>query len=172
MAKNRENHAGNGIYLARAMEPADLPAVMEIDGASFPNPWPESTYLFELRENHAAHLLVLVHRDSGKVVGFIGYWLVVDEAHISTFAIHPDCRRQGLGRVLLEGMLRDAKSRGAVSALLEVRAGNHEAQALYACFGFQEVGRRRGYYRDSGEDALLMTTTTLDTYPNMQREAT
>jgi ribosomal-protein-alanine N-acetyltransferase len=152
------------------MRPEDIPAVMEIDRASFPNPWPENVYLYELRENRAAHLLVLVESPSGRIVGFVGYWLVVDEAHISTFAIRPDCRRRGLGAALLAGMLRDAAGRGAVSALLEVRAGNHSAQALYGRFAFREVGCRRGYYRDNGEDALLMTALMPEVLPLLTKE--
>lgn len=161
MEMNRENGIDNGEFRGRKMEAADIPAVREIDRESFPNPWPENTYLYELRENHAAHLLVLEHVPSGKVVGVVGYWLVLDEAHISTFAIRSGWRRRGLGKILLAAMLRDAGALGAVSALLEVRASNREAQALYARYGFREVGRRRGYYRDNGEDALLMTTTAL-----------
>jgi ribosomal-protein-alanine N-acetyltransferase len=171
MPPGREHNARNGDYATRDMRPEDIPAVMEIDGVSFPNPWPENVYLFELRENHAAHLLVLAHRDSGTIVGFVGYWLVVDEAHISTFAIHPEYRKRGLGGVLLAGMLRDAVARGAVSALLEVRAGNRDAQALYARFAFNNVGRRHGYYRDNGEDALLMTALIPDVIPILEREA-
>jgi ribosomal-protein-alanine N-acetyltransferase len=146
-------------FRARGMEPADVPAVLEIDRASFPNPWPENAYLYELRENRAAHLLVLEHAPTGAVVGVVGYWLVVDEAHISTIAIHPGWRRRGLGRMLLAAMLCDAQARGAISATLEVRVGNRGARRMYAEFGFREVGRRKGYYRDNGEDALLMTTT-------------
>ena len=170
MPPGREQDAGNGEYGTREMQAEDIPAVMAIDRGSFPNPWPENVYLYELRENHAAHLLVLAHRDSCKIVGFVGYWLVVDEAHISTFAIHPDCRKRGLGGQMLAGMLRDAVARGAVSALLEVRAGNRDAQALYARYAFREVGRRRGYYRDNGEDALLMTALMPDVIPILQRE--
>jgi ribosomal-protein-alanine N-acetyltransferase len=159
MDTEREIGVGNGEFCERRMESADIPAIQEIDRASFPNPWPENAYLYELRENRAAHLLVLEHSPTGKVVGIIGYWLVVDEAHISKIAIHPAWRRRGLGRILLSAMLRDAESHGAISATLEVRVGNHDAQALYARFGFREVGRRKGYYRDNGEDALLLTTT-------------
>jgi [ribosomal protein S18]-alanine N-acetyltransferase len=170
MPPDRDRTAGNGDYRTREMQPEDIPAVMEIDRVSFPNPWPENVYRYELRENHAAHLLVLAHRDSDVLVGFVGYWLVVDEAHISTFAVSPEFRKRGLGGVMLAGMLRDAVGRGAVSALLEVRAGNRDAQALYARFAFQVVGRRRGYYRDNGEDALLMTAQLTDVIPILQRD--
>jgi ribosomal-protein-alanine N-acetyltransferase len=95
------------------------------------------------------------------IVGFSGYWLVVDEAHISTFAVHPGWRRQGIGQALLREVLRQAVLQGATSATLEVRVSNLAAQQLYANHGFVPVGRRRGYYRDNNEDALLMTTYSL-----------
>jgi ribosomal-protein-alanine N-acetyltransferase len=162
-AKSRlEDRAGE--FLIRPMQPEDIPAVMEIDRESFPNPWPENTYLYELRENRMSHLLVIQSRESSRLVGVAGYWLVVDEAHISTFAIRPDWRGRGAGAVLLDGILRQAAGLGAGSAMLEVRAGNLAAQSLYRKFGFQTVGRRKGYYKDNGEDALLMTADRLSEY--------
>jgi ribosomal-protein-alanine N-acetyltransferase len=151
-----------GEFLVRAMEPEDIPAVMEIDRHSFPNPWPETTYWYELQKNPASHLLVIQSRESGEVVGVAGYWLVIDEAHMATFAVHPGWRGRGVGRVLLAGMLRHASARGAVSATLEVRAGNGAARALYRSFGFRAVGRRKGYYKNNGEDAVLMTADRID----------
>ncbi len=162
-AKSRlEDWAGE--FLIRSMQPQDIQAVMEIDRESFPNPWPENTYLYELRENRMSHLLVIESRESSLLVGVAGYWLVVDEAHISTFAIHPDWRGRGAGSVLLDGLLRQAAGLGAGSAMLEVRVGNTAAQSLYRKFGFQTVGRRKGYYKDNGEDALLMTAEKLSEY--------
>jgi [ribosomal protein S18]-alanine N-acetyltransferase len=150
-----------GEFLVRPMEPEDIPAVMEIDRGSFPNPWPENTYRYELHENRAAHLLVIQSRESPEAIGVAGYWLVVDEAHISTFAVRMEWRGQGIGSVLLNGMLRQAAGLGAVSAMLEVRAGNLAAQSLYRKFGFRDAGTRKGYYKDNGEDALLMTADGL-----------
>jgi [ribosomal protein S18]-alanine N-acetyltransferase len=148
----------------------DIPAVMAIDGLSFPNPWPQNTYQYELAENRASHLLVLEEMPTQALIGFIGYWHILDEAHISTFAIHPDWRAQGYGRVLLEVMLKDASARGIQLATLEVRAGNAAAQALYRSFGFDVEGRRKGYYRDNGEDALLMTARRLPEAKRVQSE--
>jgi ribosomal-protein-alanine N-acetyltransferase len=145
----------------RKMTTADIPVVMEIDGLSFPNPWPENTYLYELNENQASHIWVAESPQTGEVVGFIGYWLIVDEAHISTFAVHPRWRQQGVGRTLLQTALEEAASLGGILSTLEVRAGNAGAQALYQEFGFQRVGVRKSYYRDNGEDAYLMTTRSL-----------
>jgi ribosomal-protein-alanine N-acetyltransferase len=146
-----------GEFLVRAMQPGDIPAVMEIDRVSFPNPWPENTYQYELRKNPASHLMVIQSRETAQVVGVAGYWLVIDEAHISTFAIQTVWRNRGVGKVLMAALLRHAAGRGAACAMLEVRAGNKAAQALYAGFGFKAVGLRKGYYKNNGEDAVLMT---------------
>jgi ribosomal-protein-alanine N-acetyltransferase len=151
-----------GEFLVRPMLPEDIPAVMDIDRNSFPNPWPENTYWYELRKNPASHLLVIQSRETAQVVGVAGYWLVIDEAHISTFAVHPDWRSRGVGKVLLAAALRQAAGLGAVRAMLEVRAGNTAAQSLYCGFGFQVVGLRKGYYKNNGEDAVLMTADRLN----------
>jgi [ribosomal protein S18]-alanine N-acetyltransferase len=153
-----------GEFLVRPMQPEDIPAVMAIDRESFPNPWPENTYWYELRENRTAHLLVIQSRENSEVVGVAGYWLVVDEVHISTLAVRPDWRSRGVGTVLLAGMLRQAAGLGATSATLEVRTGNQAAQVLYRKFGFQIAGRRKGYYKDNSEDALLMTADRLSEF--------
>lgn len=151
-----------GEFLVREMQPEDIPAVMEIDLNAFPNPWPENTYRFELRKNPASHLLVIQTREPAQVVGAGGYWLIVDEAHISTFAIHPAWRHRGVGKVLLAALLRQAVALGAATAMLEVRAGNAAAQALYAGYGFHPVGLRKGYYKNNGEDAVLMTAERIE----------
>lgn len=159
---DRELAERAGEFLVRAMLPEDIPVVMDIDRNSFPNPWPENTYWYELRKNPASHLLVIQSRETTQVVGVAGYWLVIDEAHISTFAVHPDWRSRGVGKVLLAAMLRQAAGLGATGATLEVRAGNKAAQSLYRGFGFQVVGLRKGYYKNNGEDAVLMTADRLN----------
>jgi len=160
------------------MELADIPQVVAIDQQSFPMPWSEATYRLELTENANSHFLVAClssgARPSGQgwrgwlrrepprvVVGYIGFWYVVDEAHISTLAVHPAYRGRGIGAQLLAAMLREAAGLGARLATLEVRVGNLAAQRLYLKFGFEEVGRRPAYYRDNAEDALLMTLAPL-----------
>jgi [ribosomal protein S18]-alanine N-acetyltransferase len=143
------------------MEERDIPQVTAIDRRSFANPWSAESYHYELAENQAAHFLVaLAAAEPGverRVMGYAGYWLIVDEAHIGTLAVHPDWRRRGLGEKLLAALLHQARELGALTALLEVRAGNLAAQGLYRKQGFEEVGRRKGYYRDNAEDALLLT---------------
>ena len=164
--------AGPQVALAR-MELADLPQVLELDRLSFPLPWSRTSFEHELTLNPASHLFVLAdpaavgapdwlgrwrgESPARKIVGYAGFWLIVDEAHISTIAIRPEYRGQGLGEQLLVGLLRQALKLGAVLATLEVRVSNHVAQNLYRKYGFAEVGRRKHYYKDNGEDALLLT---------------
>jgi ribosomal-protein-alanine N-acetyltransferase len=137
----------------------DVPAVLDIERASFTTPWPPEAFQQELRHNRLARYVVA--RQSGAVVGYAGVWLMVDEAHITTFAVHPDWRRQGIGRRLLLAMIGLAEDLGAVRMTLEVRVSNEAAQALYSEHGFAIAGRRERYYTDDGEDAYVMTTPPL-----------
>lgn len=149
--------------LIRDMTLDDLPIVLQIDRLSFPLPWPERSYRFELTRNPAAHLLVA---ELGVVpppflIGFAGCWLIADEVHISTLAVHPDHRRQGIGERLLMTVLKWALGRGAEIATLEVRVSNHAAVNMYLKNGFVIEGQKTNYYHDNNEDALLMTLTDL-----------
>ena len=150
--------------LIREMTLDDLPVVLQIDNLSFPLPWPERSYRFELTRNPAAHLLVAeldsVHQPF--VIGFAGCWLIADEVHVSTLAVHPDYRRQGIGERLLLAVLDWALGMGADIATLEVRVSNHAAVNMYLKNGFVIEGRKISYYRDNNEDALLMTLTDLN----------
>ncbi len=92
------------------------------------------------------------------IVGYGGLWLMVDEAHISTIASHPEWRGRGVGELLLVAMIDRAAEIGANVVTLEVRVTNTRAQSLYRKYAFDVVGQRRGYYSDNGEDALIMTT--------------
>jgi len=146
----------------RGMTPDDVPAVMVIDRLSLRTPWSERSFQYELTENPASCLL-LAEREGGipKIVGFIGFWMLIDEAHISTIAVHPDCRRQGIGGILVREAIRQAIERGAELATLEVRQSNQGAISLYQKYDFEFTGRRVGYYRDNQEDAILMTRRDL-----------
>lgn len=137
----------------------DVPAVHEIERLSFSTPWPAYAFEQELKGNRLAHYLVA--RAGDRIVGFAGMWLMVDEAHVTTFGVLPDWRRQGIGRQLLLGLAELSVVVGAARMTLEVRASNEVAQALYSGFGFEVAGRRPGYYTDNGEDALVMTTPGL-----------
>jgi ribosomal-protein-alanine N-acetyltransferase len=141
------------------MEVDDIPAVLEIERLSFSTPWPPEAFTQELTRNRLARYAVA--RRGTEVVGFAGVWLMVDEAHITTFAVHPDVRRQGVGRRLMEALLVVAESMGAARLTLEVRVSNVAAQELYRGQGFDMAGRRERYYTDDGEDAFIMTTPLL-----------
>jgi len=143
----------------RRMTLDDIPAVVELDRLSFTLPWPERSFRFELTDNTASRCWVADL--DGKIVGMIVAWLLVDEAHIATISTHPDYRRQGIGQKLLTHALRYMAKEGAVSSLLEVRESNHAAQEMYRGFGYEAVGRRKRYYKDTHEDAILMTLTGL-----------
>lgn len=138
----------------------DVPAVVELDRQSFSLPWPERSFRFELTDNTASRCWV-VELD-GRIVGMIVAWLLVDEVHIATIAIHADCRRQGIARKLLKHALCYMKSEGAVSSQLEVRESNLAAREMYRKLGYDEVGRRKRYYKDNDEDAILMTLNSLE----------
>ena len=142
-----------------AMTVADLPAVHEIERASFSTPWPARAYKTELETNRLATYIVL--RAGDRVVAYAGMWLMVDEAHVTTFAVAPAWRRRHLGERLILALLDIAVRRGAHEATLEVRLSNLPARRLYERFGFRPVGIRPRYYSDDNEDALIMTTPPL-----------
>ena len=143
----------------------DIPAVHTIERASFFVPWPDDAYRNELVTNRLASYVVA--RAGDELVGFAGLWVMVDEAHVTTFAVDPRWRRRGVGERLLLSLIDIAMARRAREATLEVRLSNVPARRLYEKFGFRPVGIRPRYYSDNGEDALIMTTDPLDT-PSLQ----
>ncbi len=146
------------------MKLEDVPRVHEIDVRSFSMPWPEKSYLFELIENPTTLALVAEMASPEEkpiVIGMAVVWIVVDEAHIATIAIHPDFRGHGFGKRLLGETLRQVIQRGVQIATLEVRENNLLAQQMYIKFGFTIVGRRLHYYKDNNENAVLMTVDKL-----------
>jgi len=138
----------------RPMTLADIPGVMVIERLSFALPWSENSFRGELTDNDKAHFFVAVSTE--QVVGAAGYWQIEDECHISTVATHPEWRQQGIGESLLLTMLKEARSWGAVLAILEVRVSNETAIRLYRKHGFEVNRVRKQYYRDNDEDALEM----------------
>lgn len=142
------------------MTVADIPAVQAIERASFPVPWPAYALRQELETNRLAHYLVV--RSGPRIVAYGGIWMMVGEAHITSFAVDPAWRRQGIGMHLMLALTDVAASLGADTLTLEVRLGNEGARALYARAGFRPVGIRPRYYADNNEDALIMTTDPLD----------
>ncbi len=144
----------------RKMTVEDVPAVLDLDQKSFSLPWPERSFRFELTNNPASRCWVAELDE--KVVGMIVVWLIVDEAHVATLATHPEYRRQGIGKKLLAHALRRIMQDGARSSFLEVRESNLAAREMYRKFGYEATGRRRRYYRDNDEDAILMNLDSLD----------
>ncbi len=149
------------------MRAGDLDAISAIERASFDSPWPPDAYRSELETNRLAQYLVV--QAAAEIVAYGGMWLMVDEAHVITFAVHPAWRRQQIGGRLLLAMLDIALDAGAREATLEVRLSNLPARRLYEKFGFRPVGLRPRYYTDNGEDALIMTTDPLRDPPMRQR---
>ena len=137
----------------------DVPDVHRIEAASFPMPWPDYAFRQELQTNRLAHYLIV--RSGEETVAYGGLWLLVDEAHITTFAVLPEWRRRGIGGRLMVALMDLAVRLNSRVMTLEVRLSNRPARALYASFGFKPVGVRPRYYSDNGEDALIMTTDVL-----------
>jgi ribosomal-protein-alanine N-acetyltransferase len=138
------------------MRAEDLDEVVAIERASFGMPWSRGAFLYEIEQNRVARCWVL--RDDGGIVAYLCLWEIGDELHVTNIAVHPALRRRGLARELLTAILDDGRRRGLRTVTLEVRPTNAEARTLYESFGFRVVGRRRGYYYDTGEDALIMET--------------
>ncbi|HJQ15131.1 MAG TPA: ribosomal protein S18-alanine N-acetyltransferase [Anaerolineales bacterium] len=143
----------------RKMTVEDLRAVVDLDQKSFSLPWPERSFRFELTDNPASRCWVA--ELDGKVVGMIVVWLIIDEAHVATIATQPEYRRQGIGKRLLAHALSHMMQDGARSSFLEVRESNSAAQEMYRKFGYEVTGRRKHYYRDNDEDAILMNLESL-----------
>ncbi|RYG46787.1 ribosomal-protein-alanine N-acetyltransferase [bacterium] len=130
-----------------------LPAILRIEQASNSSPWSERSFRNELDHPYGLFLTALLE---GEPIGYGGIWFVIDEAHITTIAIDGAQRGLGYGRRLMVTLLEEAKERGMACATLEVRAGNEPALRLYEGLGFVRSGRRKGYYPDNREDAVVM----------------
>lgn len=140
--------------LVRPMTMADIDAVAEMERMIFSMPWSRDAFRRELEENIVARYLVL--EDQGRVLAYGGIWLVIDEAHVTNIAVHPDARSRGYGERILRALMRLASDTCMGMITLEVRRSNAVAQALYHKAGFQDVGYRKRYYEDNQEDALIM----------------
>ena len=140
------------------MREEDLPRVLEIERTSFSDPWSRASFLYEIRDNPFAENIVLRDRvEAGRVVAYSCLWCIGAELHINNVAVAPEERRQGLGRRLVQGALDLGARRGCRSAVLQVRPSNEAALDLYHSLGFTVTGRRRRYYSDTREDAILMS---------------
>jgi ribosomal-protein-alanine N-acetyltransferase len=143
-------------HVRRVISPDDatIDAIVALEDASFTNPWPRDTLVWELRHSDVTRVYVL-ERD-GAIAAFCGCWVVFDELHINTLAVAPEQRRQGLARVLLRAVIAEAMTSGVTKATLEVRASNAAALALYSGLGFAVAARREHYYIRPEEDALIL----------------
>ncbi|MGE4282144.1 MAG: ribosomal protein S18-alanine N-acetyltransferase [Clostridia bacterium] len=137
------------------MNQQDIDSVMEIEHLSFSIPW--TRYSFEQEITNNKHALYVIAKYDEMIVGYGGMWKVFEEGHITNIAVHPEFRRMQVASSILEALVVVARAKEIESLMLEVRESNTAAQRLYEKYGFQVVGKRKGYYADNHEDALLMT---------------
>ena len=148
------------------MRRADVETVSAIEKRCYATPWHANAYYTELSNRAAAYL---VARMDGKVIGYGGMWVIMDEAHITTLAVDPPHQGKKIGERLLQGLMEEAILHGASRATLEVREHNVAAQGLYRKYGFREAGLRHRYYSDNQEDALIMWTDEINSTSYKQR---
>lgn len=148
--------------LIRRMRLTDIPEVMAIEAVSFGrHHWSPDSFRSEIK-NQVGRYYSLVYRPQNCVIGYCGYWLILDEAHITTIATDPAFRGQGLGELLLIKMVDRMATQSVKWVTLEVRVSNFSAQQLYYKYLFRSMGQRPHYYQDTREDALIMTTENIN----------
>jgi len=137
-----------------------LRSVLRIEAQVYPTPWTHGLFVSELAlRSTRAYVIARVGRE---VIGYAGLMMSLDDGHVTTVAVDPEWHRQGVGTRMLLALAREAIARGATSLTLEVRLSHRGAQQLYQRFGFTAVGVRKGYYADTGEDALIMWSHNVD----------
>ena len=141
------------------MRLGDIAAVQLIEREIFLSPWPKNAYASELSQNRQASYIVL--REDGRIVGYAGLWRVAHEAHVTTIGVSREQQGKGYGKTLFAALVQRAYELNARWMTLEVRAANLHAIRLYEWFGFKAIGRRRGYYTDNGEDAVIMWSDSI-----------
>lgn len=144
-----------------------MPEVMAVERLAYSPGWPATAFERELTQNGMARYVVL--NAAGRIAGFAGLWLMVDEAHVVTVAVLPEERGKGLGAALVHALMNVAIEHQMTLATLEVRESNAPARALYRGYGFYEVGVRKRYYADNREDAIIMTTEDIQSPAYRQR---
>lgn len=135
------------------LEDKFIDGMLTISLLSFPITWSKDSFEKEL-DNKFARYVVATKGDI--VVGYGGMWIIVDEAHITNIAVHPEFRGNGIGSVIVEALIEICTLEDVTAMTLEVRKSNHIAQALYGNYGFEAEGLRKGYYEDNKEDAIIM----------------
>lgn len=147
--------------LVRKMETKDIEQIMEIESVIFGEyHWTPQSFISEI-ENEFGNYFTAVDTETNQIIGYGGFWLIFDEAHITTIAVRPHLRNKGLGEILLQKMIDAGYAKNAKWFTLEVRAGNIPAQNLYYKYGFKSLGLRKKYYQDNEEDALIMWTENI-----------
>ncbi|MBO3462606.1 ribosomal protein S18-alanine N-acetyltransferase [Aetokthonos hydrillicola Thurmond2011] len=139
----------------QSLTPENLNSVLELDKACFGGLWTLEAYQRELDSSNSDLIGLFSPVFPSKVLGMGCFWSILDEAHITLLAVHPQYQHQGFGQAVLYSLLRIACDRGLERATLEVRASNFAAISLYQKFGFKIAGRRRRYYKDNDEDAII-----------------
>lgn len=154
-AEERVRHAATASdpVTLRPMDQRDLARIAEVEQAVFSDPWPEAFFLSELAQ---AGVHARVAEFDGELAGYSMAWLGEGAGHLGNLAVVPGRRRRGIARRLVEDLLERVRAEGSDPLSLEVRASNFAAQGLYRAHGFRLAGLRRRYYRDTGEDALIM----------------
>lgn len=140
----------------RQMSPDDIDSVLVVENLCYPNPWSREIFERELRADWSNLVVIDAEDGSGHTIAHICYWVVHDELHILNVSVHPDHRRQGLGRHMLDAALEVCTEQRLQYVTLEVRVSNAAAITLYESRGFQSIGRRKNYYSDNREDALVL----------------
>ena len=143
----------DGLWV-RPMKSQDIDDVLNIERLCFSTPWSHEAIKAEIESNHCARYVVA--ELGGVVTGYGGMWIILDEAHITNVAVHPNYRGMGVGEAIMKALIRTASRLKVEGMTLEVRVSNEIAQNLYKKLGFASVGVRKGYYTDNGEDALIM----------------
>ena len=138
----------------RFMTLEDVEAVAQLEQLSFSTPWPKDAFVNEMTINQHAKYVVVYQ--GIRLIAYCGMWLIIDEAHITNIAVHPEVRGQGVGEKLMRQMMALAQVLGGTRMTLEVRPSNQAARNMYTKLGFEEHGRRKKYYSDNNEDAIIM----------------
>ncbi|WP_027399485.1 ribosomal protein S18-alanine N-acetyltransferase [Anaerovorax odorimutans] len=141
-------------YTIRKAEEKDIDEISKLDEICFTIPWSKESIEKEIKENKLA--LYLVVEVKNRIAGYAGLWMIVDEGHITNVAVHPDCRKKGIGESLVLEIFKETRKQGIKSYTLEVRFSNFAAIHLYEKLGFRKAGIRKKYYEDNGEDAIIM----------------
>ena len=142
----------------RRMQTSDADEIAAIEEMTFAMPWSRKDFWAEAVNENAIYIVGTI---DDKVAAYAGAWISFEEAQVTNVAVHPDYRGQGIGTILFAKLVEEVKTKGVTAITLEVRPSNNAAIKLYENFGLKSVGRRKGYYLDNGEDALIMWNTNI-----------